>query len=71
MDAPSATYLVSDDPLDGSQEIVTIYVRSASSTVPVSDAVIYDEVPYLAFVSVGSGTVTQVGPGPAQAQPRR
>lgn len=58
-------YMVSDDPLDSSREIVTIDVPGK----PIHNSLgpmIYPEIPYVAFVARSSGRVSLAGKPPTE-----
>lgn len=63
--ASTDQYLVSDDPLDATQEIVTIYVRGAPVSVGDPTVHAYTIQPYVAFVSDSNHSVTWAGVGPS------
>jgi hypothetical protein len=65
IEAQDTTYLVSDDPLDAGQEIVTIYARGPLVPVAGGAAQAYQQLPYVAFVARSDDRAAWVGPAPS------
>lgn len=65
MDGDGAMYLVSDNPLDTEQVIVTIDVPGTGVALPGGQGMAFNEVSHEAFVDCSTGQVTQIVDGPS------